>query len=64
MQVSFFRPNLTFKVVNKSKGSTPNGKPASLEALTKYIRQVDYIVSSLSPHKYSPKLVNGNDASI
>ena len=38
-QVSFFRPNLTFKVVNKSSGVTPGGKPASLEALVNYIRQ-------------------------
>ena len=38
VQVSFFRPNLTFKVVLKGNGTAPNGKPASLEALVNFIR--------------------------
>ncbi|CAL8468018.1 g7557 [Coccomyxa elongata] len=36
--VSFFRSNLILTVVKKPKGRTPDGEPAELDALVKYIK--------------------------
>ncbi|KAK9901519.1 hypothetical protein WJX75_000114 [Coccomyxa subellipsoidea] len=36
--VSFFRSNLVLSVVRKPSGRTPDGKPAELDALVKYIK--------------------------
>ena len=38
VQVSFFRSNLVLSVVKKPTGRTPDGKPAELDALVKYIK--------------------------
>lgn len=38
LQVSFFRSNLILTVVKKPKGRTPDGEPAELDALVKYIK--------------------------
>lgn len=38
IQVSFFRSNLVLSVVKKPSGRTPDGKPAELDALVKYIK--------------------------
>lgn len=38
LQVSFYRPNLHYKVVPKENGKDDEGRPLALEALVRYIR--------------------------